>query len=198
MTVRNCRLSPKINRLEGVIASQGKLIDEGDKTLKQAEKALNKEIKAHAKREAELNGLIDSSNTVIERLTASGLEKARRIRELEDSFPEPPTAEEEIEHWRALTIEWKGRFTLCTETVGEKDKIIFALREKYEALSLLHLQVDGVLDGYRNQVPLLKGQIQTQGVLIAKLERKLRWNKAIKTGSTLAFVAVVVYLFVEK
>ena len=137
LIARNCRLSPKINRLEGQIASQQKLIDYGEKTLRENERALKLERRNHDERVAELNGMVDSSNTVIARLTEKDKTKAERIEELEELVSQSPTAEEKIEYLTTLSAEWKERFTLCTQAVGEKDKIIFSLQEKYEAESLL-------------------------------------------------------------
>ena len=127
LTVRNCRLSPNINRLEGRIALQDEVIEKGDNVLREAGRALREAEKTHDKRLAELNGLVDSSNTVIARLMEEDKSKEKRIEELEEELPKLSTAEEKIEYWKTWGTEWKERFTLCIQVTDEKDKIIFSL-----------------------------------------------------------------------
>ena len=194
LMARSCKLSPKVNRLQGEIALRDELIAKGSEDLKASDKSLRDAEKAHSKKIGELNGNIDSANTVIARLGESDKAKAKRIRDLEAVvvIPELPIEAQE------LIQEWKDRFSLCQQTVGEKDKIIFSLTAKYEAESKLYLQAEGLILQYKSQVSLLQQQGQSASTLIRSLERKLRWNKSLKTGAVLALAGAVAYLVLKK
>ena len=194
LMARSCKLSPKVNRLQGEIALRDELIAKGSEALKASDKSLRDAEKAHSKKIGELNGNIDSANTVIARLGESDKAKAKRIRDLEAVvvIPELPIEAQE------LIQEWKDRFSLCQQTVGEKDKIIFSLTQKYEAEFQLRLQTEELIGDYKSQLSLSTQQLQTQGNLVTKLERKLRWNKSLKTGTVVALVGTVAYLVLRK
>ncbi len=196
--MRNCRPLPQIGELKGEIALRDTLIEGGRQDLETAGRQLALERKAHDRLMGELNGMIDSSNTVIALLTEEDAVKARRIGELEALHPESPTEEEIIDNWQERTELWKNRFSLCQGVIVEKDVIIFSLQEKYAAELQLNLQVESLLGDYKSQVSLLETQLHSTDSLTATLERKLRANKAMKTGAVLAFVGVVVYVLVRK
>ena len=198
LMARSCKLSPKVNRLQGEIALRDELIAKGSEALKASDKSLRDAEKAHSKKIGELNGMIDSSNTVIARLGESDKAKAKRIRDLEATLPNLNTVEEQIAYYTTWGQEWKDRFSLCQQTVGEKDKIIFSLTQKYEAEFQLRLQTEELIGDYKSQLSLSTQQLQTQGNLVTKLERKLRWNKSLKTGTVVALVGTVAYLVLRK
>jgi len=197
LIAKSCKLSPKINKLQGEIALRDTLIEEGDKALSEVGRALEQASKSHEKRLAELNGLIDSSNTVIARLEEEGHHKTERIEELEETFPQLSTAEEKIEYWKTWGTEWKEQFQLCSQVVVEKDKIIFSLTEKYEAEQTIRLSVEQSLNLTEKQLLLLQAQVHEISSLNQTLIRKFRWSKSVRTGTTLAFVGVVAYLFLR-
>lgn len=198
LTTRNCKSLPEIGELRGEIALRDTLIEGGRQDLKTADRQLALERKAHDRLMGELNGMIDSSNTVIARLMEEDAVSERRIGELEALHPESPTEEEIIDNWQERTELWKNRFSLCQAVIVEKDTIIFSLSQKYEAESQLRSRVEGLLGGYKTQVSLLETQLHSTASLTATLERKLKYNKSVKTVSVLAFVGAVVYLLVQK
>lgn len=198
LTVRNCRLSPNINRLEGRIALQGEVIKEGDSVLREAGRVLREAEKGHDKAITILNGKINSSNTVIARLMEEDKSKEKRIEELEEELPKLSTAEEKIEYWETWGTVWKERFTLCTQVGSEKDKIIFSLSQKYEVESQLNIQLVSLSRIQKTQISLLETQLQTTASLTAKLGRQLRLSKSVRTGTALVLAGVVVYVLVKK
>ena len=198
LIAKNCKLYTKQGKLKGEIALRDDLIKEGGKHLEASDKALRGAEKAHSKQITALNGHIDSANTVIARLEDDDARKAERIRELEEELPKPSTAAEEIEYWKTWGEEWKGRFSLCSQVVGQKDEIVFSLRARVSAESQLRLQVDDSLSGYKTQVSLLETQLQSTASLVASLERKLRVNKVLKTGAGVGLACLVAYVVLKK
>ena len=131
---------------------------------------------------------------MIARLEESDKAKAKRIRDLEAVvvIPELPIEAQE------LIQEWKDRFSLCQQSRVEDGKIIFSLSKKYEAELSLRLQVCGLLEEYKEQLSRLTEQSQAQSQVNQILIRKLRWNKSLRTGTTLALVGAVAYLVLKK
>jgi len=194
LMARSCKLSPKVNRLQGEIALRDELIAKGSEALKASDKSLRDAEKAHSKKIGELNGNIDSANTVIARLGESDKAKAKRIRDLEAVvvIPELPIEAQE------LIQEWKDRFSLCQQTVGEKDKIIFSLNQKYEAGELILSQTSESLTLHKNQIYQLETQVETLSSLSQTLKRRLRQSKVVRTGAVLAFASAVAYVLLRK
>ena len=198
LMARSCKLSPKVNRLQGEIALRDELIAKGSEDLKASDKSLRDAEKAHSKKIGELNGNIDSANTVIERLGESDKAKAKRIRDLEATLPNLNTVEEQIAYYTTWGQEWKDRFSLCQQTIGEKDKIIFSLNQKYEAGELILSQTSESLTLHKNQIYQLETQVETLSSLSQTLKRRLRQSKVVRTGAVLAFASAVAYVLLRK
>ena len=198
LTLRNCKLTPEIGRQQGVIEAGNETIREQDATIKTKDKAYRDAEKAHEKRLAELNGLIDSSNTVIARLEEEDNKSNVRIEELEELISQPSTSEEKIENMEKLTLELKNRFSICQQTITEKDAVIFSLSEKYESVLLLLPPLEAQVEAYRKGRQENLSQLKHYRQLSQKLSRQLRWNKSLRTGSILLSVGLTAYMLLNK
>lgn len=92
----------------------------------------------------ELNGNIDSSNSIIAGLNEADDKKARRIAELQDALDETKPLPEQITNLKEQVFEWKGRFQIAQGVIAEKDTIIFNLTAKYEAQVSISKNFEGL------------------------------------------------------
>lgn len=114
----------------------------------------------------ELNGMIDSSMTVIADLETEDKEKEGRLAELEEELTSLPMAEEKVANLTEQVEIWKQRFSLAQKQLIEKNQIIFSLNQKYEIEHELRLQAEDLLKDYREATA-------TQVELIGELQKSL-------------------------
>ena len=125
-TCKYKKLEAEGNVLKGKWEQQVKDYEEND--MKRS-----KLIREHEAKIDELNGMVDSSNTVISNLATEDKRKLSRTRTLEEAADSLDDTEyvARIANLEKQVSVWKDRFNLCQQGIAEKDKIIFALNEKY-------------------------------------------------------------------
>lgn len=149
------------------------------KTLDKAIAELEAEIE---EMEAESDGRIDSSNTVI----------ANKERLIDNQTKDILTLREERKHlteWEALAKNhereskaWEKKFNLAQEQIIEKDKIIFSLTKKYEKRVKLD---EGILTGWKEKYAK-EHALRLSCELLS--DEKSREIKRLKLGSTVSKV----------
>ena len=172
----------EIGRLKGII-------EEKDVELSEKSEAYEVDKKVHEEKINELNGAIDSANTVIARLEEKDIGKSDKIRELENKYKNLETDTERVNNLEAQVESWKTRFSISQDKIAEKDKIIFSLQDKYQ--SELNMRVDCE--------KLLKTFLESQAIrdeLIAELNKKLRSKQrasVLERGVGLVVIAALAY-----
>ena len=140
-----------------------------------------------------LNGEIDSANTVIANLEAQDEARRHRIDTLEAEYASLQECEPRLVNMTSQRDEWRSRFSLCDETVAQKDHVIFSLAAKYD---LARKEID-IKDGLIVERDDLLG-IKTErlAVLEKYLSKHDRWDK-VKTGLAWGGLAAIVLLLVK-
>lgn len=147
----SCNVKKKLKKYEAIIVTHEETIVVIDTELKQAELE-------HAVEIAELNGMIDSSNTVIAGLEqdmgAQEQESQKKIGELEAEHSKLPTLQAKYDNAMSQIVAWKERFNLVVTNyksqLGQKDKVIFSLKEKYTAEYNLRVETENSLADYKS------------------------------------------------
>jgi len=175
---RSCQYDPgaEIGRLKGEIEAR-------DEQIKMKEQGLA-EIKADRDRiEAEMNGAIDSANSVIANLEAKDEEQKNKIDGLKEEYMLLQEQAQRLDNLKEQVSAWKQRFDLAQKKLTEKDEIIFSLTQKYNKELELRKVTEIVLGDYKQQA-LVRNE------LISELERKLRHKNRWQTLERLAFLAI--------
>jgi len=175
---RSCQYDPgeEIGRLQGEVEAR-------DEQLEIKEQGLQELREKNDALQAEKDGAIDSSNSVIEHLKVEDQNKSEIIARLEDEYHKLETEVEKIESLQGQVRAWKTRFSLAQETIAEKDNIIFSLQKKYESTLELQQATQVVLEEYKMGLGI-------RDELVAELERKLKSKSRWQTLERLAFVGV--------
>lgn len=140
----------------------------------------------HEQDMAELQGHIDSSNTVITNLEVGRQEHVLRIEELESQEPVDLPPLKEIAYWKEWGGEWKGRALKAEDQLVEKDKIILATEKQRDDEIDLRLAAEAMITQYAKQVA-------DQYTMIQNLEKQIaRKNSLSKLERGFALVAVAV------
>ena len=172
----NQDLGAEIGRLKGEIEAR-------DDQIKMKEQGLA-EIKSDRDRiEAEMDGAIDSANTVIATLNEKDEQKAKKIDDLEKQVESAENKHSQVQSLRKIIGLWEERFSLAQDAIVEKDAIIFSLKKKLSAEKKLRLAVEVVRNDY-------KDSLQTHKELISELTKKLRPRSRWQTMERLAFDGV--------
>lgn len=181
--------------LKGEILRQDELLKKQDKKITEGERLLGESRKVYDEEIALRNGEIDSANAVIVVLEGKDVESAERIEELESIIPFlPPEGQELIE-------EWKSRFSLCQNIIGEKDKLIFSLSQKYEAEFSLRVDVEDQKTRVEQGRAEALDQVEDQAKAIVLLEKRLRTGQSVglvkSVGISVAVAYIVYSLFLK-
>ena len=166
----------EIVKLKSKVTTQGDVIEKKTSEYDALKSERDEKI-------AELNGMIDSSNTVVMRKEEEIATQDKKLKELREANKVLTNKDEIIENLKDQIIILDKKFTLARQQLDEKDKIIFALNKKYEAEHRLRLQGEDVIEA-------LVKQVDTQGELIDKLEKKIAYQSRVawywKVGGPLA------------
>ena len=175
---RSCQYDPgeEIGRLKGEVEAR-------DEQLEIKEQGLQELREKNDALQAEKDGAIDSSNTVIDRLQVESDLKSQAIERLEIEFDKLSDKDAKIENLQAQVVAWESRFSLAQDTIAEKDAKIFSLQDKYESELELRQSTEIVLEDY-------KKSIAVRDELVSELERKLKSKSRWQTLERLAFVGV--------
>jgi len=175
---RSCQYDPgeEIGRLKGEVEAR-------DEQLEIKEQGLQELREKNDALQAEKDGAIDSSNTVIDRLQVESDLKSQAIERLEIEFDKLSDKDAKIENLQAQVVAWESRFSLAQETIAEKDAKIFSLQDKYESELELRQSTEIVLEDYRKSIAV-------RDELVSELERKLKSKSRWQTLERLAFVGV--------
>lgn len=175
---RSCQYDPgeEIGRLKGEVEAR-------DEQLEIKEQGLQELREKNDALQAEKDGAIDSSNTVIDRLQVESDLKSQAIERLEIEFDKLSDKDAKIENLQAQVVAWESRFSLAQDTIAEKDAKIFSLQDKYESELELRQSTEIVLEDYRKSIAV-------RDELVSELERKLKSKSRWQTLERLAFVGV--------
>lgn len=180
---RSCNVNDaEIARLEAIVESK-------DVQLEEKSKAYEADKKAHEEKINELNGAIDSANTVIAKLEEKDVDKSKEIKELEDGYKNLEKDAEKIYNLQEQIDNWKIRFSIAQDKIAEKDKIIFSLQKKYNNELNLRLKSEKLL------ISMRESQVM-RDELIAGLEKKLRSKQRasiLERGVGLGIIAALAY-----
>jgi len=179
---RSCNINDaEIARLETVVESR-------DAQLEEKDKAYEANKKAHEEKINELNGTIDSANTVIAKIEEEQVVKDERIAELIKEDEELEDYKLKYENMTTQRDDWIAKFNLSEDNLVEKDKIIFSINEKYEAEKKLRI------DGAESLIEEHKKNIKDRDDLIAELKHRLKIKKRASTLERTIGLAVVAAL----
>lgn len=171
--IRGCReakLNYEIGRLEAKVEA-------GEAALLVKDKFMEKAQKEHDEKIAELNGMIDSAQTVIMNLEGKDKELAGALQGLETAELTLIEKGELIVNLRSQISIWRERFDLSQKTIAEKDKIIFSLTEKYESEHRLRLEISADKESWKVQYFELKGLNDFYQDQIKKQKRESRLER---------------------
>ncbi len=121
---------------------------------------------------AELNGMVDSSNTVIAHKEEEIATQDDKLGELREAQKILINDRDIIENLKQQIFLLDKKFTLARSELREKDKVIFALNEKYEYEHTLRLQADNLLEK-------LSRQGEDKILLIQNLKKQLAHQKRV-------------------
>ncbi|MDD5007267.1 MAG: hypothetical protein PHC68_02555 [Syntrophorhabdaceae bacterium] len=137
-----------------------------------------KYIKEQLAKIDELNGHIDSANTVIATLQAHQEQANGTIGSLNDKLAQAQTDAEKVPILTALVQEWIGKFNLAQATIAEKDKIIFSLTEKYQAQLQISERYKADWTAETSLRTLAETRLNLLDKRVVGLERKLKLRNA--------------------
>jgi len=137
-----------------------------------------KYIKEQLAKIDELNGHIDSANTVIATLQAHQEQANGTIGSLNDKLAQAQTDAEKVPILTALVQEWIGKFNLAQATIAEKDKIIFSLTEKYQAQLQISERHKADWTAETSLRTLAETRLNLLDKRVVGLERKLKLRNA--------------------
>ncbi len=187
--LRSCNINDaEIARLEAVVESK-------DVQLAEKDKAYEADKKAHEEKINELNGAVDSANTVIAKIEEEQIVKDDRIAELMKEDEQLEDYEPKYYKMKDQRDEWIAKFNLSEDNLAEKDKVIFSLNEKYEAEKKLRI------DGAESLIAEHKKNIEDRDELIAELKHRLKIRQRANTFERtigLAVIAALAYSALSK
>lgn len=166
------KLEHKISYLAGQIAEQKKITLAG-------ETVSAKVIKEQLAKIDELNGAIDSANTVIVDLEKGQTKAGNTIVKLNDTLAQAKTDAEKVPILESLVKEWSNKFSLAQNQLAEKDKIIFSLTEKYESQVRISLQYTVDWKNEKALRELGEKRSSLQDKRIRSLERRLKLRNVV-------------------
>lgn len=172
----NDPIDPLIDELKADIETR-------DEQLKMKDEALEEIKKEHDKKIAELNGVIDSANTIITNLEEKDKETSGELSELEEKFENLEDKDEKISNLQGQLTLWKARLDLSSQKLKKKDTIIFSLQKKFDEEHTLYLAQELVVIDY-------KKSIATRDELIAALNQKLRHRSRSRWLERAGFVTL--------
>jgi len=186
LVVRDCNDSPdaEIDRLKGEVAEKDKQIERRDAQLKIKNEALEEIKEDYEEKISELNGAIDSANTIIENVT---VESDARLEDLEKKDSELTDYKDKYENMTAQRDEWKNKFTLV---VREKDSVIASAQKKFEEERDLRETTEIVLSDHKIALVERDDALASRDELIESLEKKLRTRNRWRTLERLAFLSL--------
>lgn len=163
--------------------------------LKQKEANYEELVETSEKKISELNGEIDSANTVLVRLTNENLGLEEKRQALEDSLAGGGSDYEKQSKVkdRIISTYRTEVFNLKSE-IAEKDKIIFALSGKYESEHALRLECEKLGSSYLQSLNAKDDQIRALSRIVGRTERR----EKLKTAGSLTLLALLGVLYFAK
>jgi len=158
--------------------------------LRETDAKVNEAIDQYEQRIAELQGNIDSSNTVISNLEqeSSGLEA--KIKSLEHAQISIKDKDELIQNLQSQVHLWTERFSLAQAEIAEKDKIIFSLTEQYESAKEIIIEKDKQILS-RDELLVIKD------LRIGGLEKQIEHDKFWNKIKTYGFYGSLIYIGID-
>ena len=153
------------------------------------DKEAAKKIVGYEERIAELQGHIDSNETIIVANEGKDKELAERLLELKHAENALRDKDEVILNLRAQVETWQNRFSLAQDTISEQGKAIFSLKEQNALQVKITLEKDGQI---LSRDELLKVRAIRIAGLEAELKKERAWGavkKYVALGA-LAYVAI--------
>ena len=158
--------------------------------LKETDAKANEIIDQYEKRIAELQGNIDSSNTVISNLGGESSVLEAKIKSLERVQETITDKDELIQNLQSQVNLWKERFSLAQAEIEEKDKIIFSLTEQYESAKGIIIKKD-------KQILSRDELLTIKDLRIAGLEKQIEHDKLWNTIKTYGFYGSLIYIGID-
>jgi len=177
--VRKCSMRPLYDEIS-ILKAQ---VEFNEQRLKKKDAELEIIVAGYERKIAELNGNIDSAMTVVARLEGADEKIRAQTIELARSEALITDKDELIGNLRKQIEAWKERFSLAEQRLAEKDRIIFALSEKYEAEHKIRLEISASLESWKAQYESLK-------TLNAKNEKRYLSEKRKRTAEKIIFASV--------
>ena len=158
--------------------------------LRETDAKVNEAIDQYEQRIAELQGNIDSSNTVISNLEqeSSGLEA--KIKSLERAQINTKDKDELIQNLQSQVHLWTERFSLAQAEIAEKDKIIFSIKEQYESARGIIIEKD-------KQILSRDELLTIKDLRIAGLEKQIKHDELWNKIKTYGFYGSLIYIGID-
>jgi len=179
-------------------AEYGALKEQTTEHIKHLEAAIEEKRGEIERMEAEKNGAIDSSNTIIEK-------KQEKIEDLDKKIARIQKERDGLKSWEEIAGNekrekdaWIEKFTLAQAQIEEKDKIIFSLNEKYDARVRLD---EEIIAGFEEMARKEKGLRLAAEEMAADYRARLRrkdMQAKITTGLALIGAGFIAYQQVVK
>ena len=193
-TTRNCRLRDRANFWKGHYDAQMEVSRDLAKENRVGKKAYESRID-------ELNGMVDSINTVnaeLEMKLAVSDSKTEELAETEailrDRVFDLDTAQMLVITLTASRDEWINKFNLSQQQLAEADKMNFALSEKYEASAGRINFLEGYIDELQDFIDVTK---KNWNICEKRRKQTKTWG-TIKTLAIGALGGYLVYQAVKK
>ena len=147
-------------------------------------------IAEYEKKIAELNGNIDSSNTIIAGIGEKDEALADRTKRLEAARREITNKDALISNLEQQVETWRARFSLAQDTIAEKDKIIFSLTDKYE----IQLKITKEREA---QILARDNLLEIKDLRIAGLEKQIARDHFWSKAKSYALVGTLGYVLID-
>ena len=184
---RACSISDKYAQLKGTYETY--------RVLAKADNAIAKKtIEEQTKKIGQLTKDIADSEKVVESKKKDVQQLDGKVKDLEAKYALLEDKDAKIENLTEQVGVWQSKFSLAMEMVAEQDKVIFSLKEKYNA----QLDISGEYKGmYEREVSLHK----ISRDLLSMAENKLRARGLFSNVKSVAVVALggyIVYTLVRR
>jgi predicted nuclease with TOPRIM domain len=135
----------------------------------------------------DLNSSVSTKNEQIKKLNAEN-------KKLEDTYATLTDDKQRIANLETQVSVWKEKFTLAEGVIAEKDKIIFALTEKYETQVKITGEYKELYEREARLRGLLEEHVRIADSKLGGLQLKFNVSK----GVTIALAGLIIYGLVSK
>ena len=187
LTYRSCVTIDKYSHLKGQYDALSEEYEIQKETALDNITELQNQITQKDEKIHDLNSSVSTKNEQIKKLNAEN-------KELEDTYATLTDDKQKIANLETQVSVWKEKFTLAEGVIAEKDKIIFALTEKYET----QVKITGEYKELYEREVRLRGLLEERVRMADSKLGGLRLKFNVSKGVMIALAGLIIYGLVSK